>query len=172
MALRNFRNEFSGWEVGLGAGVLEQATRADKREISEVKPCSIKGCTLCKVSDIFDDSRHDIERRSEFLDTTALIRYQVYAKANLTEDQLVLLPARVYGYSLLDRGWFPLKIDLVDDIKVQSGNGFENLVLPGDHKRIMQALVKKHTRGSRPTSEKAMKPDFSTDLVRGREGAS
>lgn len=148
--------------------MLEEATRADKREISEVKPCSIKGCTLCKVSDIFDDSRHDIERRSEFLDTTTLIRYHPYAKASLTEDQFVLLPPRVYGYSLLERSWFPLNIDLVDDIKVQPGNGFDNLVLPGDHKHIMQALVKNHTRGSRPTSGKAIKPDFSTDLVRGK----
>lgn len=46
--------------------------------------------------------------------------------------------------------------------------GFDNLVLPGDHKRIMQALVKNHKRGTRSTSEKDEQPDFSMDLVRGK----
>lgn len=80
----------------------------------------------------------------------------------------MLLPSRVYGYALLDRKWYPLNIDLVEDIEPSSENGFDNLVLPGDHKRIMQALVKNHKRGTRSTFEKAEYPDFSMDLVRGK----
>ena len=169
VAIKEFRRDFAGWDVGLGAGVVDRPTRADPREISEVKPCSIKGCTLCKVSDIFDDSRLDLERRSHFLDSTELIRYKPYAKGNLSEDQLELLPPRVYGYSLLDRKWFPLNIDLVDEIKTDIGNGFDDLVLPAYHKQIMKALVRHHARGSRPTSGKAKAAaEFSTDLVRGK----
>lgn len=125
--------------------------------------------TLCKQSAIFDDSYHDLEKRSDFMDHTSSLRYRAYAKENLDNDQLLLLPPRVYGYSLLDRFWYALNIDLVEDIKTSVHNGFDDLVLPGDHKRIMQALVKHHTRGSRPTSGKNKTvTDFSVDLVRGK----
>lgn len=168
-AIKKFRRENPGWDVGLGAGVVNQATRADRREINEIKPCDIKGCTLCKQSDIFDDSHLDLEKRSDFLESTTLIRHRAYGKDDLESDQIILLPPRVYGYSLLDRWWYPLNIDFVEDIKAGTHNGFDDLVLPGDHKRIMQALVKHHTRGSRPTSGTGKTfTDFSTDLVRGK----
>ena len=124
---------------------------------------------MCKQSDIFDDSQHDLERRSEFLDNTTLLRYRAYGKENLDDDQIILLPPRIYGYSLLDRFWYPLNIDRIENIKSSSHNGFDDLVLPGDHKRIMQALVKHHTRGSRPTSGKSKTAsEYSADLVRGK----
>ena len=168
-AIKYFRKKNPNWVVGLGAGVVEQASRADRRETNEIMPCVTKGCTLCKRSDIFDDSYHDLERRSEFLDNTTLLRYLAYGKESLDEEQLRLLPPRVYGYSLLDRTWFPLNIDLMDDVKSSTYNGFDDLVLPGDHKRIMQALVKHHTRGSRPTVGRARAvSDYSTDLVKGK----
>ena len=153
----------------MGEGVVDKPTRADSREINEIKPCPTKGCTLCKESDIFDDSYHDLWMRSDFLDATSMLRYRAFGKEDLDMDQILLLPPRVYGYSLLDRRWYPLNIDLVQDIKASSSNGFDDLVLPGDHKRIMQALVKHHTRGSRPTSGRSKTPtDFSMDLVRGK----
>lgn len=168
-AIRKNRKDNPGWSVGLGAGVVDQATRADQREINEVKPCATKGCTLCKKSDIFDDSYLDLEKRSDFLDNTTLLRYRIYGKEELDNDQIILLPSRVYGYSLLDRWWYPLNIDLVEDIKTSTHNGFEDLVLPGDHKRIMQALVKHHTQGSKPTSDQSMSvTEVSMDLVRGK----
>ena len=103
------------------------------------------------------------------MDSTTLLRSRTYGKEKLDEDQLILLPPRIYGYSLLDRYWYPLNIDFVENIKSSSHNGFDDLVLPGDHKRIMQALVKHHTRGSRPTSgnSRAVK-EYSADLVRGK----
>lgn len=168
-AIKKTRKENPSWDVGFGAGVVNQATRADPREINEIKPCATKGCTLCKQSDIFDDSYLALENRNAFLDNTTLLRYRVYGKEDLDSDQIILLPTRVYGYSLLDRWWYPLNIDLVEDIKSGTHNGFDDLVLPGDHKRIMQALVKHHTRGPRPTSgQHKTATDFSTDLVRGK----
>ena len=132
-------------------------------------PCSNTGCTLCKRSDIFDDSYLDLERRSEFLDGTTLLRYPAYPKETIDKEQTMLLPPRVYGYSLLDRAWYPLNIDLVDEVKSSSHNGFDDLVLPGDHKRIMQALVKNHTRGSRPTTGKIRtRSEYTADLVKGK----
>ena len=103
------------------------------------------------------------------MDNTTTLRYRAYGKEELDTDQILLLPPRVYGYSLLDRYWYPLNIDRVEDIKTSAHNGFDDLVLPGDHKRIMQALVKHHTRGSRPTSGKdRAATDLSMDLVRGK----
>ena len=57
------------------------------------------GCTLCKTSDIFDDSYHDLGKRSDFLDDTNLLRYRILGKEDLDADQIILLPAR--GESLL-----------------------------------------------------------------------
>lgn len=168
-AIKYYRNEDPSWEVGVSCGVVDQPSRADRREIFEVKSCSTQGCTLCKTSDIFDDSLHDLERRSDFLDDTTLLRYRTLGKDDLDPDQVILLPPRVYGYSLLDRYWYPLNIDNVEDIKTSVDNGFDDLVLPGDHKRIMQALVKHHSRGPRPTSGKSKAVSgFSADLVRGK----
>lgn len=156
------------WDVELGAGVIEKATRADLREVNEVRPCPIKDCKYCKNTDIFDDWKLDLDKRSEFLNSTRLLRYRRYENADLSSEQLLLFPPRVYGYALLDRKWYPLNIDLVQDIKPNTDSGFDDLVLPGAHKRIMQALVKNHTRGSRPTSGKDEDAEFAADLVRGK----
>lgn len=168
-AIKKYRRENPGWNIALGVGVVDQATLADQREINEIKPCATKGCTLCKQSDIFDDSYLDLDRRRDFLDKTTMLRYRPYGMEELDNDQIILLPSRVYGYSLLDRWWYPLNIDFVEEIKTSTHNGFDDLVLPGDHKRIMQALVKHHTRGSRPTSDHSNSvKDVSMDLVRGK----
>ena len=155
--------------MGIGRGVVDQASRADRREVNEIKPCATKGCTLCKQSDIYDDSSHDLEKRVDFLDNTRLLRYRSLGKEDLSFDQVILLPPRVYGYSLLDRFWYPLNIDNVEDIKITTHDSFDDLVLPGDHKRVMQALVKHHSRGPRPTPGKSkVVSNFSADLVRGK----
>ena len=168
-AIKKFRKSDPSWEVGIGCGVVHEASRADRREVNEIKPCATKGCTLCKQSDICDDSSHDLEKRVDFLDNTRLLRYRTLGKEDLHNDQVILLPPRVYGYSLLDRYWYPLNIDNVEDIKTSSHDSFDDLVLPGDHKRVMQALVKHHSRGPRPTSAKSkVVSDFSADLVRGK----
>ena len=155
--------------MGISCGVVEKASRADPREVNEIKPCATKGCTLCKQSDICDDSAHDLEKRVDFLENTRLLRHRTLGKDDLDDDQVILLPPRVYGYSLLDRYWYPLNIDNVEDVKTSAHDSFDDLVLPGDHKRIMQALVKHHSRGPRPTSGKSKAvSDFSADLVRGK----
>ena len=155
--------------MGIGCGVVDKASRADSREVNEYRLCPTKGCTLCKTSDICDDSSHDLEKRVDFLENTRLLRYRTLGKDELDTDQIMLLPPRVYGYSLLDRCWYPLNIDNVEDIKISPHDSFNDLVLPGAHKRVMQALVKHHSRGSRPTSGKSKAvSDFSTDLVRGK----
>ena len=169
-AIKKFRKDDPSWEVGIGCGVVDQASRADRREINEIKPCATKGCTLCKQSDIYDDSGHDLEKRVDFLDNnTSLLRSRILGKDVLPRDQVILLPPRVYGYSLLDRFWYPLNIDNVEDIRTSTHDSFDDLVLPGDHKRVMQALVKHHSRGPRPTSGKSKAiSEFSADLVRGK----
>ena len=155
--------------MGINCGVVDQATRPDPRETNEIKPCATKGCTLCKQSDINDDSIHDLERRLNFVQNTHAVRYRTLGKDQLDHEQIILLSPRVYGYSLLDRYWYALNIDNVEDIKTSPRGGFGDLVLPDNHKRIMQALVKHHSRGPRPTSGKSKVPsEFSADLVRGK----
>ena len=168
-AIKQWDDDDPTWDIGFHAGVISQATRADPREINEVKPCAIKGCTSCKHSNIFDDSYFDLKQRSNFLDSTSLLRFRVHGREELSRDQTILLPPRVYGYSLLGRFWYALNIDNISDIKTSVHNGFDDLVLPGDHKRIMQALVEHHTKGPNPISEETKpKGDFTVDLVRGK----
>jgi hypothetical protein len=67
----------------------------------------------------------------------------------------------------------PLDINLVEEVKepqVDVPDGFTDLVLPKDHKQIVRALVKTHTRGPRSTSNNKgdLLPSRDIDLVKGK----
>lgn len=81
----------------------------------------------------------------------------------------MLLPPRVFGFSLLDRKWFAFDISLVEDAKF-SNQGFDNLVIPEDHKKIVQALVQHHTKrpGTAVADMKKLNQEFSMNIVRGK----
>ena len=75
----------------------------------------------------------------------------------------------MYGFSLHDRKWYAFDIDKVQDIK-PSPRGFDQLVLPDNHKTIMQALVAQHmTRPNQSKDQADENPEgFSMDVVRGK----
>lgn len=64
-----------------------------------------------------------------------------------TQEQLVLLPVRIWGYVLTERKWHELNINNIRDVQRRSNvdNGairsFDDLVLPTEHKKLIQALV-------------------------------
>ena len=113
-----------------------------------------------------EDTNFDNERRNDFAQQTTLLQERSLTE-KLPNEALMLLPPRVYGFSLLDRVWYGFDIDHVKDIKVDPDQGFHNLVLPEEHKQIMQALVQTHSKpsaGMRTSKE----GEFSMDLVRGK----
>ena len=115
-----------------------------------------------------EDPAFDDELRTDFIDKTTLLKERPY-QDRLSNKVLSLLPPRVYGFSLLDRKWCAFDLMKVEDIK-NSGQGFENLVLSDDHKKIMQALVQNHMNSPAPLSSQISNTvrDFSMDVVRGK----
>ncbi|EIW53171.1 P-loop containing nucleoside triphosphate hydrolase protein [Trametes versicolor FP-101664 SS1] len=74
--------------------------------------------------------------------------FQVRARATrdvdeLTEDELMLTPPSVYGFSLTDKTWLEFNIQHVQPI-VWNDEAFANLVLPADRKILLQSLVEAH----------------------------
>ncbi|OBZ76844.1 ATPase family AAA domain-containing protein 3B [Grifola frondosa] len=61
----------------------------------------------------------------------------------LTEDELLLTPAVVYGFSLSDKIWLEFNIEHVTEI-IWNDEAFSNLVLPAGRKTLLQSLVEAH----------------------------
>lgn len=128
--------------MDFGGGVIKTPTQSNSRECFESYPCGKEGCYSC--TDMFDDSRLDLNRRTELMERTHLLKYA--SSFNLTDEHFELLPLRIYGYALQDRKWYALFIDGVQDIAPNLEDAFKSLVLPPEHKKLVQALVKNQTR--------------------------
>lgn len=145
--------------------MIANPTRPDRRE---VKGYYNFAHVHSKPTMFIDDDRYDNDLRADFLQKTLLLKERSY-REKLPNEALILLPERVYGFSLLDRKWFAFDISLVEDIK-NSNQGFDSLVIPEDHKKIVQALVRHHTKGPRitPAEMKETDHEFSMDIIRGK----
>ncbi|KAL8643054.1 MAG: hypothetical protein Q9226_008435, partial [Calogaya cf. arnoldii] len=80
-------------------------------------------------------------------ETNGLLHESPYDSQALSEDQLILLPYRVQGYSLRSRNWVPLNIDHLsdianDDAPESASSDFDDLVIREEYKRAVKALVK------------------------------
>ncbi|KAJ7633647.1 hypothetical protein DFH06DRAFT_1437667 [Mycena polygramma] len=65
------------------------------------------------------------------------------AAADLSEEDLLLTPTVVYGFSLGDKIW--LEFDVTKVAPVQwNADAFANLVLPADRKTLLRSLVEAH----------------------------
>ncbi|KAI0634518.1 P-loop containing nucleoside triphosphate hydrolase protein [Trametes polyzona] len=63
--------------------------------------------------------------------------------SELTEEDLILTPPVLYGFSLTDKMWLEFNVQLVQPI-IWNDEAFENLVLPNDRKILLQSLVEAH----------------------------
>ena len=170
LAVKNFRKPVESywyrdtWNMEFGTGVIANPTPAGEREISG----SDYEIADPKETYFMDDSILDNELKNDFSDKTPLLKQRPYSET-LSNEALMLLPPRVYGFSLLDRKWYAFDVTKVEDIK-DSTQGFDNLVLSKEHKKTVQALVQHHTTGSKPTENqlKGVDRDFSMDVVRGK----
>lgn len=68
------------------------------------------------MTDIMDDSIFEEYRQSEYVVTTDLLTSRTITGSDLPDDQLLLLPPRVYGHSLLDRQWVAFNVGLLREI--------------------------------------------------------
>ena len=168
LAIRKFRRMRYDWGVKFGTGVIANPTPADERELQGYYNVVPGAGAEFKPTYFMEDATYDKELRTDFTDKTSLLKERPYTE-KLSSDTLMLLPPRVYGFSLLERKWFAFDLSKVEDIK-ESGQSFDHLVLPDDHKKIMQALVQHHTKGPAPstTLAKRLDEEFSMDIIRGK----
>lgn len=145
--------------------MIAKPTSPDPRE---VKGYRVIVSPRIKQTLFVRDYQYDNDLRADFLEETSLLKERPQ-HVKLPNEALILLPPRVYGFSLLDRKWFAFDISLIEDIKY-THQGFDNLVIPEEHKKIMQALVRHHTKGPRIAAAEMKETDheFSMDLIRGK----
>jgi len=62
---------------------------------------------------------------------------------DLSDEQLLLAPSVVYGFSLSDKIWFEFDVDKVQDVD-WNDDAFANLVIPSGRKALLQSLVEAH----------------------------
>lgn len=137
MAIEHCRGSGCNWSIRFGGGVIAKPTRANKREVFETVDCSIPHCKTC--TDVFDDAVIDLHLRDRFIRSSRNLK--TLRGKSLTDNQLILLPYRVCGYSLNARKWYPLSISQLSAAEVNH-QGLDNLVLPASHRTMLSALMK------------------------------
>ncbi|KAK4863480.1 hypothetical protein LT330_002258 [Penicillium expansum] len=145
------------------------------------KDCSAQ---CCKHEVVYDDSHVDTKRNEDFMgslnpqDRSRLPSVAVYPRTlaeldrgKLTDDELLIMSYRVFGFVLRTRKWAPLDIaDLVGVRSEEDGAGhkretpFDKLVLPPGHKQMVQSLIAQHFRDKESGGSRNEQVDF----VRGK----
>ncbi|KAJ7067648.1 P-loop containing nucleoside triphosphate hydrolase protein, partial [Mycena amicta] len=80
----------------------------------------------------------------------ALVNAQAEASTEnkeLTEEELLLTPTVIYGFSLSDKMWLEFDVTKVQPVQWNE-DAFANLVLPTDRKVLLQSLVEAHHQES------------------------
>ncbi|KAL8932924.1 MAG: hypothetical protein Q9216_006609, partial [Gyalolechia sp. 2 TL-2023] len=143
----------------------------DARVVTEA--CGIPGCTDCfKDRFMFDDHRVDRQRTVEFIRANGSLLRTISSSEdltkNLTENMMLLLPNKVYGFVLRSRRWHFLNIDDVRPLERQN-DGFENLILPQGVARLVESLVRTHDPQNMPSfTGSEYEEEHHVDLVRGK----
>ncbi|KAI7238071.1 hypothetical protein KC330_g2780 [Hortaea werneckii] len=98
-------------------------------------------------TDMYDDSKFDLKLRTQFVEHTALL---TSSKDIEDEEQIELLPLRVFGYALQQRKWCAFNVLRLQDPPARKeeerNKAFHDLVLPQEHRRNIRALVKYQVR--------------------------
>ena len=109
-----------------------------------------------------------LENEARFLESNKdLLQTKTNIKPNAhtwAYSWAVLLPKRLIAFTLRDRKWAMLDIGSVSQI-VQT-DAFRWLVLPKSHKRLLEGLVKAHSRQSGPVVEQSSA--FEPESIRGK----
>ena len=166
-AVAHFRKKHYKWNLKLGGRYLSSPTNADRREIM-IDAISSEDDDM--LSDIFDDSIIDLERSNSFASSTTSLEPQRIDGPCPSEDHLVLLPPRIYGYAMQNRKWYPFNINQVKGFTTDQTKAtkmsYDDLVLPLGHKKLLQALIKNQVRQLTHGNLSSENP--SMELVKGK----
>ncbi|KAF2454926.1 hypothetical protein BDY21DRAFT_351936 [Lineolata rhizophorae] len=151
---------------------IEASTFLDFRSLSTLGQDAQSREYLSGSTSITFEERDVLKSRmSGLLNETDLL--DVKQHYEMDRNHWILLPYSVLGYVLLNRKWYLLNIDLieeVDTVKEGGPDGFDDLILPPGHKDIVRALVKTHARAQRTPTGSDMKilSQRELDLVKGK----
>ncbi len=131
--------------------------------------CGVPGCTECfKERFMFDDHRIDRQRTVEFVKGNESLLRTIKDIEELTDDLMLLLPNRIYGFVLRSRRWYYLDLDRIHQVHRQS-EGFESLILPEGVARLVEGLVQTHgVRDETAVPIDELDSEHQFDLVRGK----
>ena len=92
-----------GWRPEIG---FIAPTPSDPRECHDF-PCQSKTCTLTHFDLGYDDTKIDKLLMNRYIDKDGhiLFKERRYDATILEEEQLILLPNRVFGFALRSRNW-------------------------------------------------------------------
>ncbi|KAF2642633.1 hypothetical protein P280DRAFT_478719 [Massarina eburnea CBS 473.64] len=158
-------------------GKLPRFIRPDGMDLSETHNCAgIDDCDgiqcVNKLSEsLMHDQAIDQTAMEEYMESVTIFQGLIgesthkNSELHLTEDDYAICTYRLFAYRFRSRDWVEVHVDSLHDVKVDDNEkGFERLVLPHSHKRIIKSQVNQHFR------KKIM--DTSThedlDLVRGK----
>ena len=117
---------------------------------------------------MFDDHRIDRQRTVEFMEANKSLLRTLGDVSELTDDLLLLMPNRIFGFVLRSRRWYFLDIDTIHTVHRQS-EGFENLILPRGVARLVEGLVQTHgLRDEKANTGNESDSEHQFDLVRGK----
>lgn len=151
-----------------GVGVL---SKTDSRELTEV----VGKYPTDADQTLYDDTTYDQERTNQLFATLGILTgQQELPTLGPHSEDLLLLPGQVYGFVIRLREFRALDVTLIRDVRLNK-SGFDDLVLPKRHRKLIKALVERHSMGSRPVDEesgdaqptKPPEPE-SVDIVRGK----
>ncbi|KAI0697369.1 P-loop containing nucleoside triphosphate hydrolase protein [Cytidiella melzeri] len=79
--------------------------------------------------------------------TTAITSQDKLGKLeDLTDDDLMLSPPTLYGFSLSDKQWLEFSVDTINKFD-WSEEAYQNLVIPAEQKSVLTTLVEAHSSG-------------------------
>ncbi|KAK6358935.1 hypothetical protein TWF696_000109 [Orbilia brochopaga] len=82
----------------------------------------------------------------------------------MTDEDFLLCPSTVDGFSFSDKSWGQFSVEKMEDIQWHE-NAFDRLVLPQNQKTLIRALIESHTSGAHASDEEH--PDFD-DIIQGK----
>ncbi|OJD24079.1 hypothetical protein ACJ73_04560 [Blastomyces percursus] len=159
-ALEHCKQSGCTWNPSFGGNVIAKATKANRREAFDTIDCSIRNCRAC--TDVFNDGVVDLNSRDQFIRSSTSLR--ALHQHELEDEQVLLLPNRLCGYSLQSHKWYPLYVDRLIPTEAPS-TSLHEIILPPGHKEMLTSLVRAQSPGIRRSHDDS---PYELDIIVGR----
>ncbi|KAK4971270.1 hypothetical protein LTR66_011426 [Elasticomyces elasticus] len=156
------------WAPNLGIGdlVAEDKFEVDRKNAG-IEECGLKSVNWWENIDYWDlEATTAYRAKNEFLKKANGER--VTDRSKFTDQDLVLLPDRVFGFVLRTRSWacLAMREDKLRNVSKQD-SGWDELQLPDGHRKMVESLVERHFR-NKENSLQHPEESLDFDFVQGK----